>query len=96
MRMRELLSLSSIRYRAGAGADGSTMVANDGFGGIIAACYRRHWLTMATTTMTARVSFRPTGNAQPQQDRGRDGYDAKVSIARIYPRHSDFLLHSVS
>jgi hypothetical protein len=77
------------------------MVANDGFGGIIAACYRRHWLTMPATTMpattmTARVSFRPTGNAQPQQDRGRDGYDAKVSIARIYPRHSDFLLHSVS
>ena len=90
MRMRELLSLSSIRYRAGAGADGSTMVANDGFGGIIAACYRRHWLTMATTTMTARVSFRPTGNAQPQQDRGRDGNDANIS------RHSDFLLHSVS
>jgi hypothetical protein len=86
MRMRELLSLSSIRYRAGAGADGSTMVANDGFCGIIAARYR----LMMTPKSVITATISGGAHCQPQQDRGRDGDDANVS------RHSDFLLHSVS
>jgi hypothetical protein len=66
------------------------MVANDGFGRIIAARYR----LMITTATTVTASGGAYG--QPQQDRGRDGDDAKVSITRIYPRHSGFLLHGLS
>ena len=76
MRMRELLSLSSIRYRAGSVANGGAMVANDGFGGIIAARYRL--MITPATIVTATISG--GAHCQPEQDRDRDGDDANVSI----------------
>ena len=76
MRMRELLSLSSIRYGAGSVANGGAMVANDGFCGIIAARYR--FMITPATIVTATISG--GAHCQPEQDRDRDGDDANVSI----------------
>jgi hypothetical protein len=52
------------------------MVANDGFGGIIAARYRL--MITPATIVTATISG--GAHCQPEQDRDRDGDDANVSI----------------